>query len=162
MSLAKELRQFVIEPTLNKAGWITPSDHVLIYGTGWVESDYIHVMQIGTPKNGGVGFFDDEPSDYKDIYTWLRNGFNRNILDRILSICNFATLPTDISILASNLAYATLICRTHYHRVKEPVPAANDALGMATYHKNHYNSSLGKADIEKNTAVWQRIINGEL
>jgi hypothetical protein len=161
--LAKEIQKYIQEPILAAAGWSDASSKVLIYGTGYVETEYAFLMQEGTPANGGVGFYQVEPSDYASIIFWLKNGFNKNLTDKVISLCNFSSIPEDINSVIYSAAYATLVCRIHYHRIKEPLPNADDALGMAQYHLKYYNGNgLGKADVEKNTGIFQRIINNEM
>jgi hypothetical protein len=162
---AKDIHKLIITPTLQIAGLYSESADILIYGTGWVESEYFYKEQIGHPKNGGLGYWQDEPSDYKDIISWLNKPVNRSLLDRILSSCYYTVLPSDPRVLISNIKYACLICRLHYHRAElnhHELPDSKDAKALAIYHKRWYNSSLGAADIDKNTIVFQRIIDNEL
>jgi hypothetical protein len=159
--LTKDVRQYIIAPTLKEIGMWSDSDEILVYGTGYVETGYDYLVQIRNPKNGGLGPFQDEPSDYNDICTWLKNGFCKDLLDKVLAACWFDKLPADPTVLISNLKLATIFCRLHYHRIKAPIPNATDAKGMAEYHCRYYNSG-GKADVGKNTTVFQRIINAEI
>jgi hypothetical protein len=104
-----------------------------------------------------------QPDDYADIVKWLGNSFNDKLIYKILSITGYQCLPKDIQCIIYNIAYAALMCRIHYHRYPEPLPSANDASGFANYHKKYYNGgSLGKANVDKNTAIFQQIIHGEL
>ena len=50
------------------------------------------------------------------------------------------------------------MCRFHYLRVSEALPAANDAQGMANYHKKYYNTNLGKTDVNQSVIEFQNII----
>jgi hypothetical protein len=160
--LAKDVRKYIIVPTLQITGLHSDSAEILIYGTGYVETGYDYLVQMGNPKNGGIGFWQDEPSDFNDIVTWLKNGFNKTMMDRVLSACYYTIMPSDPMALASNLKLAVMFCRLHYYRVKQALPEPTDAAGMAQYHKKWYNSSLGAADVDKNTEIFQKIVNGEL
>jgi len=162
-SLAKEVRKFIIIPALNQTSLWSESAEILVYGTGWIETGYDHIMQIGTPKNGGVGPFQCQPSDYLDTRIWLQNGFTKGMMQRILFACSYSSLSTDADILASNWKLAALMCRVHYYRIKEPLPQKDDAEGMAHYHFKYYNGNgEGKTNVERNTDTFRRIINGEL
>ncbi len=44
--------------------------------------------------------------------------------------------------LTNDLAYAAAMCRVHYFRRPERLPADNIS-ALATYWKNHYNTILG-------------------
>lgn len=162
--LAKEIRKYIIDPVLAECGWADDSSRILIYGTGYVETAYAAIMQIGAPVNGGVGFYQCQPSDYDDISVWLKNNsFNRTLLANILNACDYSFLPHGVSAIIRNIAFATLICRVHYHRMPELLPPSTDAKGFAEYHKKFYNGgTLGKADVNKNTGIFERIINDEI
>ena len=60
--------------------------------------------------------------------------------------------------LITDLAYATLMCRMHYMRQREALPAATDASGMAAYHKDHYNTAKGKTDINQSIIIFKQVI----
>ncbi|MGH2563574.1 MAG: hypothetical protein ACRDE5_03610 [Ginsengibacter sp.] len=134
---------------------------LLVYGTGMVESHYEALYQIGMPTNGGLSFWQLEPSDFKDLGIWLRNGFCKGMLDRVLSACYFTSFPVDATVLASNIKFAALMCRVHYWRIKEPIPKGNNAAALSAYHKRYYNAG-GKAEVDVNTKIFQQIIDGEL
>ena len=51
--------------------------------------------------------------------------------------------------LIFNLRYASAIARIVLWRSPEPLPAANDIIGMAHYWKNNYNSVHGKGTVER-------------
>ena len=158
----KEIRAEIIKPTLQSAQLWSQSAEILVYGTGYVESKYIYEEQIGQPINGGIGYWQDEPSDYEDLCNWLNYYQNELLLDRVLSAAGCDKLPSDIKALESNIKLALLICRLHYYRVKAALPDASDAHGMAQYHKTWYNSALGAANVDKNAIVFQQIIDGQL
>lgn len=161
--LAKEIRDLIITPVLALAGWTDKSSNILIYGTGYVETAYSAIIQTGAPKDGGFGFFQMQPDDYADIIKWLGNEFNKFIVTNILDVCHYHDFPNDIDSLMHNIAYSILMCRIHYCRIKEPLPNPKDARGFAIYHKRYYNGGLlGKADVDKNTGIFERIINDEL
>lgn len=160
--LAKDVRKYIITPTLIQTDTWSESAEILVYGTGFCETNYNYLMQIGTPKNGGIGLFQEEPSDAKDICIWLKNGFNKGMLEKVLKACNIIELPTDFTCLTWNLRLAVMFCRLHYWRIKRPLPAPDDASGMSEYHKRYYNSMQGAADAVKNAEIFQKIIEGEL
>lgn len=165
-TLAKEIRKFIIKPVLEVTNLWTPAAEILVYGTGHVESGYSQLFQCEEPKNGGIGYFQDEVADYADLCRWLRIGdFLSNkssLLANVLSALYYEVMPGDYMLLASNIKFAAIVCRLHYYRVSDPLPPANDAFALANYHKIHYNSVLGKADVAKNTDIFQKIIDGHL
>ena len=134
--ISKDILNYIISPTLKEIGLSSQAAEILVYGTAQVETSFQYLVQIGNPPNGGKGLYQDEDSDYLDLSKWL--------------------------ILKENadLKLATICCRLHYYRIAKPLPAADDAEGMAKYHKTYYNSSLGKADVDKNIKIFQQVING--
>jgi hypothetical protein len=161
-TLAKDMQQYVIKPALDVVGLGSKSAEILLTGTFLVESGGVHLKQITAPTTGGQGFFQIEPTTHRDIKKWLNAYINKQLLDYILSACYISILPTDDDVLVYNLRYATLMARLVYYRNPKPLPAENDAKAMAEYHKTVYNTRLGKADVEKNTLVFERVINGEI
>lgn len=148
------------------AGWTDPASRLIIYGTGYIESEYQAIVQHGTPTNGGLGYYQTEPSDYIDILRWFRNGFAQGILRKVLIACNYAALPLDPMHLVYNPAFATLMCRVHYHRIKEPLPPLNSpdtAMLYAQYHRRYYNGNgEGDTNVDKNSVIFSRILNNEI
>ena len=157
--LAKDIRQYIIAPTLKEIGLWSESAEILVYGTGWVETAYSYLVQIGHPSQGGYGPFEDEPIDFNDLLSWLRFFQNKQILSKALISCGYDELPTDINRLISDWKLATICCRLHYYRAPNALPDANSAAQMAQYHVLHYNQG-GKADVTKNTVLFQEIIDG--
>jgi len=163
--LSREIRKFIQEPVLARAGWTDESSKLIIYLTGMTETGYSAIMQKGTPANGGIGWYQEEPSDYSDMLIWLKNGFNRDLLNRCLNACHFIAIPEDIMTIAENSAWATLVCRMHYHRIREPLPPLgkdNTPELYAQYYKKYYNSVEGDADVSKVAELCRRIIHGEI
>lgn len=159
--LTKDIRQYIIAPTLKEIDLWSESSEILIYGTGFVETAYQYLMQIGTPKNGGISFWQIEPSDYLDACAYLKNA-NIHLLQRILTISNCNALPANPMALVWNMKLAVIFCRVHYLRRPEPLPNADNASGFAQLHKKAYNSAMGAANVDKNTSVFQEIIDGRL
>lgn len=158
--LHKDIYKNIIKPGLESVFGANPSADILVYGTGMVETGYNYLTQIGKPENGGIGFFQIQPSDYKDIQIWVRNGFVKGLFDRLLATCYYSAWPQDVRVLAHNIKFSALICRTHYYRIKEPLPKPTEARQLAEYHKRFYNGgALGKADVDRNTDIFEAIIH---
>ncbi|WP_338030741.1 hypothetical protein [Entomobacter blattae] len=49
-----------------------------------------------------------------------------------------------------NLAYGAALCRILYLRAKAQLPDARDAAALSIYHKQVYNTALGKANPQIN------------
>jgi hypothetical protein len=142
-----QVKDLIVTPVLQAAGTrcSTLSAINLVLGAGNVESGYIYVAQLG---NGPArGFWQMEKPTHDDI------------LDRYLLLpAQAALLPYVKSLLIPGLdpfaqlivnsAYACIMCRMKFLMAVPPLPASQDAAGMAAYHKQFYNSVLGKTVVD--------------
>lgn len=140
----------VVRPTLLRISLDTPPAQVLVLGTALTESHLRHLDQVHAADKLGpaLGVYQMEAPTHEDIW---RNFLTRQIALRLsvarLSIYISGDFP-DPGEMVWNLAYATAMCRVHYRRDRVPLPAADDAHGMAQYWKRCYNTSRGKGRIE--------------
>jgi len=141
----RHFREYVIFPTLEHlAGddmpWIaTKAAANLLLGTAMAESRLVWLVQ----HNGGParGVYQIEPA----TADWLMRDYLPNrqgvLFERVCA------LKTDVTSLESelcwNLALATAIARARFVPVPEPLPDADDWLGLAGYWKRFYNTSAG-------------------
>ena len=134
-----QFRDIIVRPTLQALDLWNSAAEALVLGTAIHESRLISLRQIG----GGpaLGLYQIEPATHADLY---RNYLdNRPALkERVAAF--LAPSPARDAQLATNLAYATAICRLLYCRVPVLLPDANDVDGLATYWKAHYNTPAGK------------------
>lgn len=132
-------RHYVIQPTLNQIGLYSDSAEVLLLGTALTESGdlhYLHQLANGPAK----GLYQMEPRTHEDIWNnYLK--YKPELRREVLSF--LAPVPEPVNQLITNLAYATVMCRIHYLRVKEALPVSNDLNGLANYWKKYYNTELG-------------------
>ncbi len=147
----QQFRLGVIRPVLRRMQLDGPAAEGLLLGTALVESGLRYLRQVG----GGpaLGVYQVEPATHFDLWRWVgRKARFQLALEREMS-----QAPRDEQ-LESNLAYATAVARLLYYRRPEPLPAAGDARGLATYYKNWFNTHLGKATIEGATPHFERAI----
>lgn len=158
------VRQFkyrVVIPTLETlplGGNIIEAANMLT-GTALVESKLTFLDQIeagGDKKIGpALGLFQMEFPTHQDIwknFLTYRKGLAEAV--RLLKIGGLS----DMQNLIVNMAYATAMCRVHYLRSDDPLPAANDALGMAKLWKKHYNTIHGAGKVEHATPLFKQAI----
>jgi hypothetical protein len=153
----KEILINLINPTLDLIGLNSPSASTLVFGTGLVETNYNHLSQIGSPKNGAFGFFQCENKTYLEMLKYLKR--NAKLSERILSVCYLEFFPKDCTVLEWNLRLSVCICRCHYYRFKEPLPNSNIAVDLAVYHKKYYNTAKGKTNVETSVKYFQHAID---
>lgn len=151
---AAQLLTLVIRPTLKRIGLHSRAAEVLLLGTAIHESRLRYLKQIRGPA---MGLFQMEPTTHRSLWTHqLRRKKWHDLRDRIAA--EAAPRPARVSQLASNLAYATAMARAKYWFKPQPLPAWDDAAGMARYHKQHYNTYLGAADPKKTVRQFRRAV----
>lgn len=149
---AKQFYQHIVKPALAKVGADSEAACQLVMGTVWQESlRGKYLRQIG--GGPGRGFGQMEPATHRDI--WVNFLPNRPPLREALRGMLTADEQSlswdeiaDCSLIGS-LFYQVAMCRTHYMRVKEPLPAAGDIEAMGIYWKRYYNTVKGAGTPEQ-------------
>jgi hypothetical protein len=150
MSLDKQqFVRHVILPTLSHIDLYSKEAVVLLLGTAMIESRLEYLHQI---KGPALGVYQMEPATHDDIrMNYLK--YRPELAAKVRGL----TVNMQAGDMITNLAYATAMCRVHYYRVKAPLPSL-DALEMADYHKEYYNTVQGKTRVSESTRVFQRLI----
>lgn len=163
----EQLRIFVVRPTLEELGLWTQAAENLVMGTAAQESHLTYIDQKEPagrrPRIGpGLGLWQMEAATHNDIWqNWLAHKPGLGV--RILQVANVWTkaaspFSVDPGVLVYNLRYGAAMCRIHYRRRPEPLPAANDLAGLADYWKRHYNTRAGAGRPEQFVANYRRFI----
>lgn len=148
--------KYILVPALKIAALYSKSAHVLMLGTVICESNLEYIEQIGPGM--AMGFPQVESQTHADVRRYLNKYNNRNFKEAILSACFYTCFPSDDALI-HNLRYSILIARLKYWMVPKILPEWNDALGLAKYYKKYYNTSEGKADIDRAKKIFEKIIN---
>lgn len=151
----KQLLVEIIRPTLYALELPGQAAEALVLGTAMAESGCgTYLRQLG----GGpaLGIYQMEPATHDDLWkNWLR--YRPELTDRVERM--LGAYPTEKSAaLIGNLYYATAMCRLHYRRQPQPLPAWDDAEGLAKYWKKYYNTHLGKGTVRKATLYFGHAI----
>lgn len=144
---AKQLRQYVIRPACEGLDLYSLAAEELLLGTACQESQcgrYLH--QLG--KGPALGIFQMEPATHDDIWRNFLSG--HDALESKVVYTNGSRADE----MVWNLRYAAAMCRIHYYRVKEPLPAASDLRGQAEYWKKHYNTLGGAGTVAEYMRNW--------
>lgn len=131
-------QNLIIRPVVDHLGLGGRNAELLLLGTALVESRLHFLTQKGTGP--ALGLYQMEPNTHDDIHkNFLR--FRGKLNDRVSDFLSphFDMTPQ----LVWNLHYATAMCRVHYARVPDALPAVGDIAGMALYWKKHYNTEKG-------------------
>lgn len=146
-----QLRIEVIRPTLQAIGLWSPVSECLVLGTGIVESRLKYIKQIG--KGPALGIFQMEPFTHNDL--WRTTLWGKELGMKVGNLIRpFTGIAPNPRQMIGNLDYAAAMCRVHYRRIKAPLPTMN-ALDMARYWKQYYNTPLGAGTVEKATPAFQ-------
>lgn len=163
---AGQLVDFVIEPTLRYLDPDIPLTRAamqLVLGTALHESanlQYIdQLSRLPTTPGPAYGLWQMEARTMGDHFDWLHaKSADGTRVRAALSakieamIAPWRTLPHQVH---GNLYLACALCRVHYRRVSEALPAADDAPALASYWKRYYNTSEGAGTIAQGVVAMQ-------
>lgn len=160
----KQFVRYIIRPTLRRIDLWSPAAEILVLGTALVESRLRYVDQIDKANNPGPAFgvFQMEGPTHADIHrNFLR--FHRELSNQVVRLASWYSgdFP-DSGEMVFNMAYATAMCRMHYRRLKQALPAASDAVAMTAFHKQHFNTVLGKTKVEESIQHFRFAISLEV
>ena len=150
-----QFRDNIVRPVLRAIRGEGRAAEILVLGTALQESNLRYLRQLGDGPARGV--YQMEPATHDDIWdNYLR--YRAELRD---AVSEFEVPRQDRhDQLVWNLGYATAMCRVHYRRVLEPLPGADDLLGLATYWKQHYNTPLGRGTVDEFVEKFVRYVIG--
>jgi hypothetical protein len=148
-----QLSEHIIRPTLQRLGIWTEAAEELVLGTSIQESGLRYVRQLGSGPARGL--WQMEPATHNDI--WDNYLHSRTKLG--LNVLGPYTKP-DPGRLIWDLAYACSLCRIHYLRCPDALPASGDIEAQARLWKRVYNTPLGAGTVEQYISNWHRVMGG--
>ena len=147
---AKQFKHLIVRPVLDHLGIGGLAAVNLITGTAIIESGLDYVRQL--PDGPALGLFQMEPNTHTDIWVnYLR--YKPQLAARVRELMCLA-LPDEQNLIVNN-AYAAAMCRVHYLRVQERMPGHDNPVALARYHKQWYNTPLGKTNVEKSIPLFR-------
>jgi hypothetical protein len=160
---ATQLRTYIVDHVLE---FLAPEIPVtvaaanLVMGTAAQESHLEYIDQLTPGPGPAFGLFQMEEATHNDIwhnYLWFNTAL-ANKLKRCSLGGGFSIFGAHE--MGGNLYYAVAMCRVHYRRVPENLPAANSIPGLARYWKRYYNTHLGKGTEAEFIRNYRELING--
>lgn len=141
------MRHCIVRPALKAINRWSPAAENLVMCTGMQESRYTHLTQLrGGPARG---FWQVEGATHTDY--WVNYlAHNSQLAQDIMHACGidpitpFAALTKMGDRPVWDLRYGAIMCRVHYLRIPEALPAYDDIEAMAKYWKKYYNTVHGK------------------
>ena len=129
----------LIQSTLTPLGLYSAAAEELLCATCAQESLLgVYRQQVNGPA---LGIFQMEPEDFNDIWTNFL-AYKTTLSAQIRALVPGLMAASD---LMNNDALAVAMCRVHYLRAPEPLPAATDLNGLWALYKLRYNTPQGAA-----------------
>ncbi len=155
-----QYRKWVVIPVCTRLGLWSQAAENLILGTALVESKLIYIDQIDKAGKPGpaYGLQQMEGFTHRDLYSTILTK-DKDLRRKVIEFASFfsSEIP-DPREMVWNMAYAVAMCRVFYRRVKEALPAADDALALANYHKKYYNTYLGATKVSESVKYFEQVI----
>lgn len=149
----QHLRDLVIRPACEAIGLWSVAAEELLLGTACQESKCgTFLKQLG--HGPALGIFQMEPRTHGDLWESFIKG--REGIEKGLRDVSGDMLQTYPHLMVTNLLYAAAMCRIHYYRIKDPLPAAGDIPAQAAYWKRFYNTPKGAGTVEEYLSNWRR------
>jgi hypothetical protein len=139
---ADHLFDYVVHPTLELLNEAVPGMHSLaacrlVTATAETESAMMWLKQHG--DGPALGLWQIEPATASDVLDRYLNF--RDVL-RVAVLRIMSDRPTEEQLI-TNLALGAAVCRIKYWMSPEPLPMADDPVGMGHAWKQIYNTELG-------------------
>lgn len=128
---AEELREFVIQPTLNHLGeWSEAAENLLMATAAQASDLGFHLLNR---RSRGFGIFQISANSHLDIWDHylVKDPDLASSVRGLASQHEFLSHPH--AELATNLSYATAIAWMIYRRCDQPLPDADDIEGIAKF-----------------------------
>lgn len=168
MSVSRELieqhRVFLVRPVLEYLNLWSPEAENLVLGTAVQESELQWIDQFSrhnATAGPAYGLCQMEKATFDDI--WENFLLSRRLLSQQVQSYSYrlnGLSPPRVNELHSNACLAYAMCRVHYLRVPQPLPAADDIFAMASYWKEHYNTALGRGTVGQAAEAFGLVCQG--
>lgn len=142
-----QFKSLVISPALAVIGLHSVAAEELLLGTALQESRLQYLKQIG--PGPALGLFQMEPVTHDDIWNNYLS-YRKDLATKVIRLTHNRVQAS----LATDLLYAAAMCRVHYRRVADALPAQGDYEAQAAYWKEHYNTFEGAGTEDEYLENW--------
>lgn len=152
-----QIKRLVVAPAIEDLAAPDATARInLVTGIGLAETGYCALQQWD--HGPALGWWQMERDTHNSLWlNYLATGKAGGIYGaRMMRMCGVGVERT--SQLVSNLRYAAAMTGSFFLALPAPLPDADDAEGMADYHKTYYNTSLGKANSAANVSLFRAAI----
>ena len=154
----KQFQDLIIDPALEEIGMYSLAASELVLGTGIQESHLTYLVQLDgddQPYDDAIGLFQMESATFLDLWqNWLRHRVP--LAHTVRKMCGSGREDPTPEVMVYNLRFAAAMCRLHYRRVREGLPAAGDVQGQARYWKKYYNTRFGAGTEGEYIRNWEK------
>ena len=153
----QDLKDYIVVPTLHTISDFIPNSLAaenLLLGTAAQESQFYYLDQTTSGPGPAYGVFQMECETHNSHLAWLKQ---KSEFWKLIQTYQIEWMDNCLE-MVGNLYYATIMCRIHYFRVRETLPAAHDVLGLGNYWKKYYNTYLGKGKVDEFVRNYERFI----
>ncbi len=155
------LRELIVRPTLIAVKLHSPEAEELLMGICAQETHLgTYLKQFTTEARiidgVGLGVYQCEPFTFLDVCANIIDQ-RETLKDDVFSYCHLREWP-GAPRLISDLRLATIICRAHFLRFKEPLPPVKDIRLQAEYWVKYYNRSDNHHLADSYVANYRRFI----
>ena len=135
----------IVEYSLYEIDCYSDNALALIVRTGMAESGYRALKGYGE-GNPAIGFWQIEPATLHDmIKNYLH--YRKKYTDALSNLgMKLEGEDVEISVM-SNLAVQAALCRLHYRRDRDPIPAWDNLEDQGKYWKRVYNTIEGRGTV---------------
>lgn len=145
----KQFRSLILSPILEQMHVLSGIEHTpfaedLLMATAAQET---HIGEyLAQEKGPALGIYQMEPATLHDLFdNYLNASQQQNVhWAPVLTAFRAPGGMYDFSQLPWNMAYATVLARINYFRVREALPV-NSRAGLWYYYKKYWNTSMGAA-----------------
>jgi hypothetical protein len=150
-----QLRELIIKPALENLLMLSDDAVELLVFTCAVESGGgTYLKQL---NGSALGIYQMEPETYNDIwYNYIQK--KPSILLKLMTNFECNRVPDEYRLIY-DLRYATAMCRIHYARVSESLPAKDNVGKLYNYYKTHYNTFHGSSQQDESIQKYLAYIN---
>lgn len=145
----RQFRLYVVRPALERIDLWSHAAENLVLGTCLHESRLRWLDQIDKAGKPGPAYGPGQMEGPTHEDCWVNYLRYQQSLRRLVIKCApyFSGDFPDPSDMRFHLLYACVMVRIKYRRVPAALPLAKDAIGLAQYWKQHYNTHLGKGTV---------------
>lgn len=135
----------------------SPASVQLMLGTAAQESHLGYYLRQH-PTGPARGPYQIEQATHMDVIRYIKRPSNVILLDVVTRLTRRGAEIGEENELVDNLAYSHAIARIRYWYEPDPLPEADDILGLGEYWDTHYNANPDHGTPEEFVANYEKFV----